>query len=318
MNTKQSSFKKVFGNLAVAALVTVGVSARSFAQDESQEPALTPQQEADLLFESSFVIDDEKPEAKVPSAKQRNAKPLEFAGWLLTVTERAERAAETGDHATAVKYYRAIALAVPDAATAFRKLCDSYELLGQLAEAERYCGAALTREGTKVSDYAHHANLIMRHPGALKPQELENLEALFAHLRKQPENAMAALELECLLGLREQSVPRLQACVTELNTRAPDSALSVAYEWRLAVAQLDRGAATRAVERAKQHNMPAAEVQRMEAATSHLMRPWEKMLKRYTHSLLWGAAVSTVIVTCVYWMFRRRKISQLVKRGLHA
>jgi hypothetical protein len=158
----------------------------------------------------------------------------------------------------------------------------------------------------------------MRHPGALKPQELENLEALFGHLRKQPENAMAALELECLLGLREQSVPRLQACVTELQTRAPDSALSVAYEWRLAVAQLDRGAATRAVERAKQHNVPAAEVQRMEAATSHLMRPWEKMLKRSTYSLLWGAAVSTVIVACVYWLFRRRKSSQPIKRGLHA
>jgi hypothetical protein len=158
----------------------------------------------------------------------------------------------------------------------------------------------------------------MRQPGTLAPHQRENLEALFAHLRKQPDNVMAALELECLFALREQSVPRLKACASELQARAPDSALSIGYAWRLAIAQLDRDAARRAVDSAKQHQLPAAEVERMQEATSHLMRPWEKMLKRYTHSLLWGAAMSTVIVGGLYWLLRRRKSSQLMKRGLHA
>ena len=65
---------------------------------------------------------------------------------------RAEAASQRGDHAAAVRYYRAVASAVPERAVAFSKLCKAHEALGEVQEAIRSCRKALGKGGAELEE----------------------------------------------------------------------------------------------------------------------------------------------------------------------
>jgi hypothetical protein len=72
--------------------------------------------------EAVFPIDDANPEAGVPTQVQANERPLDFGYYLQDLNERAERAVKRGDTDAAVRYYRAMAKAVPDSKIPVEKL----------------------------------------------------------------------------------------------------------------------------------------------------------------------------------------------------
>lgn len=280
--------------------------ASSVRAQTPEEPEPTPQEQADALFESNFEINHEKPESKIPTEEQRNAAPAEFGNWLMAMTELAERASQEGDHNESIKYFRALALAVPDSPAAFRRLCDAHDALNQRERAEQYCGAALNREGVRVSDYVHYVNLVLKQPGPLSAAKTENLNDTLSHLRGQRADPKIVTELECLYALKLQDEARLQACTQTLRQQQPNGHMTIAYEWRLAVLRLDRTAAEAAVVRAKQHGVPAATVKTMEEANRHLMHPVEKLLRRHGRSLIFAAIALLAAVGGGLYMWRRR------------
>ena len=279
--------------------------ALSGAPAAAQDPADVAQ--ADSLFKSVFVIDQSDPEARVPNDEERNRAPVAFGNYLMNLTEAAQHASEAGDHAKALKFYRALAKAVPDRAVGFSKLCAEYLGIGDRAQAEQACATALTLPGVTVEDHVLYVHAVLRQPEQLTSKQTADLDAVVAHL-KQSDAGEVADELSCLIGLKMQSVTRLGQCVSSLRTRDPNSALAIRYEWRLAIAKLDRSAARRAVARAKQYQLPALEIQRMELATNNLMYSWERSVRRFLPALL---PTAIALLAIVVWFAMRRRSALL-------
>src|SRR5262245_24065672 len=84
----------------------------------AQEAPAVPDALAPLPWQLSkaFPIDADNPEARIPTAKQRDRNPLEYGYFLQDLIEGAEQARRAGDHAAVVGYYRAVVKAVPDRA----------------------------------------------------------------------------------------------------------------------------------------------------------------------------------------------------------
>jgi tetratricopeptide (TPR) repeat protein len=296
---------KVAGLVALLAL-TATASARA------QETAEEAKAMADALFENRFQINDENPEAHVPSEADRNANPVEFGFFLMNLGIKADDAEKHGDHASAAKYYRAMVAAVPDRSAGFTKLCTAYEALGQRAQAEAVCGAALLRAGVTLDDYAHYVRLVVAQREALTDKQIRHVDEVVAHLRKQnPEVAMVA-ELQCQLGLRLKDPKRLAACTTQLQKLQPNDMKTITYSWLLAVMRLDRKAAWSLVDRAKRTGAPPDTLRTMEQATSGLRSPLEQTLRKAAP--VGGAVLLLVLVAALAW--RQRRMTQRFTPGV--
>jgi tetratricopeptide (TPR) repeat protein len=185
---------------------------------------------------SHWPIDKDNPESSIPTEAQRNAEPLEFGYWLQDLALRAEHeSTKTGDHAQAVKYYLAMAIAVPEPAVSYVKVCEEYEALGDIEKAQNACGVALSHDGVKVKDYARFVHLVLRKPGALSTKEVAALGHVIDHMKSEPEGRDAAYELECEVGTRTENVDQLLECTALLGTLAPEAPSTLTYEWELAV-----------------------------------------------------------------------------------
>jgi hypothetical protein len=76
-----------------------------------------------------FPIDDADPVRDVPTQAEADARPLDFAYYLQELAARADAATARGDHGAAVRYYRALARAVPDSSLPREKLSASLQAL---------------------------------------------------------------------------------------------------------------------------------------------------------------------------------------------
>ena len=162
--------------------------------------AEVPGQQPGML--SKWAIDDENPERSIPGERARNEDPLEFGYWLQDIILRAEVYSKHGKHDTAVKLYTALAIAVPERAVSWTKMCDEYEAMGQIEKARASCEVALLREGLMVKDYEHYVHLVLATPGPLTERQTLALEQVLTHLREDPAGRSAADALEGEIALR--------------------------------------------------------------------------------------------------------------------
>jgi hypothetical protein len=140
---------------------------------------------------SDFTIDDEHPSNKVPTLEQRNESPLQFGYWLQDMILRGERAAKQKDWPGVIKYYEALARAVPDRAISFSRLCLAYGETGKMEIAAANCGKAIQLGGATVIDHFRFVNDSLAKPKLL-PNEVADLDASITHLREKAPKAAAS------------------------------------------------------------------------------------------------------------------------------
>jgi len=247
------------------------------APDPVEEAHAAAKRSADDLFEG-FDIDDANPEAKVPTPAERDANPVQFGFYLMNLTEKAEEAYKRGEPAVAAKYYRAVVVAVPDAAVGFRKLCAAYELAGDRAKAEAACGAALLRNDALLDDYARYVRVVVAQREPLGEKQLKHVAEAVAFVRMKAPDKPVADQMECQLALRLKDERRLAECSSALQRRDAKDMSGISYAWLLAVMRLDRTAAAAALEQAKLAGADARAIEGMAAATENLRSPIEQFV----------------------------------------
>jgi hypothetical protein len=219
-------------------------------------------------LQTTFAIDDDDPERAIPSPQNTVRNPLQMGYWTMLMADRADAASKRGDHAAALKYYRALAKAVPDRAVGFLKVCASYEALGDWKNAVANCRAALGKGGATVEDHARFVRLLLAKHGALDATEVADAEAVIGHLDEVLATATVGAtllvhQLRCELGVRLEDVHRLEACTRSLAALAPNDPRTITFDWTLAMMRRDFDAAEGLVARASRVGLPEAAVDRM-------------------------------------------------------
>jgi hypothetical protein len=250
------------------ATVTVLAAAMILAAPGRAYGDAAPESHGDI---SAWPVDDKDPEKSIPPEKDRNRDPIQFAYWLMDLTARASGAAKRGDHRGAIKYYTAMAKAVPDRSIAFSKLCDEYGAVGEHANAVDACGMALSRDGVTVADYVHYMNLILTTPGKLNDAEVNALATVIKHLREDPTQAALTDELECEAGVRTNNVAQLIECTPGMMARAPNDPKTIVYTWNLAMERGRFDEARQILERARATQMKPEAIDQLETETTTTM-----------------------------------------------
>lgn len=239
---------------------------------------------------SQWPIDDAHPEKSIPSEQARNSQPLQFGYWLQDLTFKATRASKRGDHAAAARFFKAMAMAVPDRAIAYSQLCAEYEAMHDPNDAILACGDALLHDGVTVQDYSHFVRLIMAKPGELNTKDQAALELVLRHMREDSSGRDAADELACEIAVRTSNVGELRECTTALATRAPNDPQTIKFQWALAVQEGRLDSADKLVERARAMGIPVDQMQRTTDIDRRLRRK-RIVLTLVTIGLLVAAAV---------------------------
>ena len=267
---------------AVAGLLCLAVTdstpARAEGAPQPSASVQTPRRKGDDL--TVWTIDDELPESNIPGEGARNRNPLQFGYWLQDLTARAGKASEGGYHQTAVKYYRALAKAVPDQAIAFSKLCAEYDALGNRDDAILSCAAALIRPGVVLNDYFRYVHVVISKPGRLSDKDLSPLLDVISHVRADPGGGnQAADELECDVGVKTKDISRLEKCTASLANVAAKDPKTLTYQWSLAMLRNHYDEAESLLARVKESSMKPEGLAQMDRETrrgrfAHRMRTW--------------------------------------------
>ncbi|HEX2730058.1 MAG TPA: hypothetical protein VHM70_00580 [Polyangiaceae bacterium] len=255
--------------------------------------------------EGSFFVDDNDPEAHIPSVEERTKDPLKFGYFLMELSAKAAQAFNNKQYERAIKFYMAGVKIVPDAIEGWRKLCVSFEALGRLQEAEDACTVAIAQQGTTVGDHKKFVDVMLANrPGALTKEDIERVDGIVTHLSKYPAAALITAQASCQLASRLEDAKRLQQCTKVLNAQAPSDPLTISYDWALAVAQGDSDAAEREVQRAERAGLPAASIERMKSTAPTLIAQHRSPLARWG----WvGVGAALLLVIAVSLLFRRRR-----------
>lgn len=263
--------------LAAGALALFGsISGHAFAR------------EGDLA--TKFVVNDENPLVNIPTEEQRNQDPIEFGYFLQDLIARAEGAYTEQNWSEAVRYYKALAKAVPDKGTSFRKLCTAYEQLGDFVNAEGSCWALLQRSGTRVEDHFHFVRLALRDYQKADPQVKElrtkMIDKSIEHLRQhvtdhepltedmgQSDHKQLPLEqqvelVNCQLASYNNDVERLKGCVDALVKVNADKKLVIPFRWALATSLGDKAGVTEVIAEAKRAGLPNNVIEAFEKGPS--------------------------------------------------
>jgi tetratricopeptide (TPR) repeat protein len=217
---------------------------------------------------SKWPVNLDNPEDGIPNEKDRNEDPLNFGYWLQDVAANAEIKSKAGDHETAAKLWAALGKAVPDRAVSYIKLCEEYELMGDLTRATSACGDALLRDGLRVQDYTHFVKVMLAKPGELREKDVKALDAVLDHMKADPGGRDFVPDLECQVGAKTSNVAQLRECTTVLSVRAPDDAKTVTYLWALALAEGRFDDARKLGDRAKAAGVSGESVAAMERLTA--------------------------------------------------
>jgi hypothetical protein len=137
---------------------------------------------------TDFTINDQDPVASIPPVEQRDANPLEFGYWLQDMVLRGETAVREKSWDRAVKYYEALARAVPERAVSFSRLCVAYGELGKVEIAAGNCAKAIQLGGATVIDHFRFMNFTLG-KSTLSPGDVANIDASLAHLREHSTHA---------------------------------------------------------------------------------------------------------------------------------
>jgi len=275
------------------------------AVDEGAEAQRQPGQ-----LSSKFAIDARDPESSVPSVKERERNPLEFGYFLQDLLERAAHAQKALDYDGVIRYYRAVAKAVPDSAKGWSKLCEAYETTKDRDRAIRACKYAIDRRGVELQDYLRYVRLILSGQAPLTEAEQAELNAVFQHLQKQPPGSglgPVVDQLRCEMGVKMRSVPILEECTKQLATGAPSDPRTVVFQWNLAVLKGQRDEAERYVGLARKSGVVAESIDRMQRLTSD-------MGGRPGLAVVAGAALLGCLAIGVLLVMRRRMVTHRLAR----
>jgi len=304
---------------AIVGLVTATYSAPVAAQ-EAPSPAPTTSVERYSAQEppadrkgvhwqlsSAFPINPGDPEASVPSIEARNKDPLQFGYYLQDLASEGAYADKAHDYAKAVKYWRALAIAVPDVGIGFRKSCQAYQKMNDREKALEFCAAAINREGIMLDDYVNYGQLLLAKPKALDPVELADIEAVIQHLRDgkdgQPDAGILAEQFACEVGMRLNDVKRLERCTQRLALATKNDQKTLFYQWSLAILNKNYPEARRLLGEMKKTPMKADALRRLEEATK-AGDWWRKLFRDWRYGAGLGAAV--LLLACTILWRRRR------------
>jgi tetratricopeptide (TPR) repeat protein len=215
---------------------------------------------------SKWPINDDDPESSIPSQKDLDADPMEAGYFLQDLIYRAEVYSKHGKHDAAARLYLALAKAVPERSTAFAKLCDEYEIIGDSEKAIGACQAALLRDGVLVRDYEHYVRVVLASPGPLNERRTQALAMVMDHMRKDPAGKPFADELECEISVRTSSRSGLEHCTTNLKVTAPNDPKTISYEWALAMVAGRLDEASGLIDQAKAVGFKAEGIAHMQSA----------------------------------------------------
>jgi len=291
--------------LAVAAaLVAFGGGGTRVAAAAAPVPSTTAS--AERL--SNFAIDDADPESSVPSAAARDGNPMQYGYFLQDLGARADERERAGDHASAARYYRALAKAVPDVAVGWAHLCSSLEAAGQREAAIDACKRALGLPGVVVADSARFVRLVLAKRGQLTAEETADVKAVVEHLESEAESRVTAAQLRCTWALRAHDVPMLEACTKTLDALAPNEAETISFAWALALENHDRAAADRLITRAKAAGVKPEGLSEMEKATAELGGFWTGTLAGWRGLVAVGLALAAA-AAALMWVRRASRQS---------
>ena len=251
--------------LALVPRTAIGESSLPTAATE-ERPAERPEGAAPGQI-SRFAIDPNNPEASIPPDSEKNRDPLQFGYLLMDLTDRGESAIQSGDHQTAIRYYRALAKAVPNRSISFSKLCSEYQALGAREQALAHCRAALLLGGVKVEDFLRFSELVLGTPGTLSADLIREVDEVVKHLAIVDKDGPYSATVECKLGLRLKDPGRMHNCTQRLGILLPKDPQTISFEWAYALMRKDYNAAQSYVSDAKNVEMGPDAIQRMEYAT---------------------------------------------------
>jgi hypothetical protein len=285
----RAAARGIGGALSAGAVVTAALFAAMAAAPGAARAE--PQPGSDML--SNYKIDDANPEASIPSVERQNRDPLEFGYLLQDLLFKAKVAKDKGNHAAAARYYMALAKAVPQRSYSFGRACEELAAAHDRARALVFCRQALTLDGVTPDDYATFVKLLLAENGSLGDAQRKEIDAVMVHLAKEPEAEVLTQRLKCEVALRTHDVPALQACSTTLAAKAPKDAMTISFQWALALEQHDGARATELVALARKAGMAKEGIAKMEQATQRLGR------QRRLHNVFWALGAVLLAVALV-------------------
>jgi tetratricopeptide (TPR) repeat protein len=221
---------------------TRGIRSRYFACSLAVTALAAPAASADGTAGSERGVDAPAQPDTLPSREVLDRDPAAAGLMLFDLLEQAELAEKQGDAPAAVRYYEAIARAVPERATAFSKLCELYQRLGQREPAIAACYRATGLPGTKVADQLRYAELLLAKPAGqeFRDVEIRELRSTFEHLRGAGAESAQLEILECQLAVVLEDLAAMRTCVERLHaTLPPQSPVTLTYEMSLAFFERD-------------------------------------------------------------------------------
>ncbi|MEO5768282.1 MAG: hypothetical protein ABIS92_08005 [Polyangia bacterium] len=256
---------------------------------------------------AKFAIDPRNPEGNIPSIKDRNSNPLEFGYFLQDLLERAEQARKENDFEGVIRYYRAVAKAVPDNAKGWSKLCEAYDFVKDRDRAIRACKYAIDRPAVELQDYLRYVRLILSREDQLPASDQGEVNAVLAHLDEQPSLELVSNELRCEAGVKLKDVAMLERCTKVLVRLAPGDPKTVVFQWSLAMQKGQRSEAERFIALARKSGVVLANVERMEKVTSSSLDGDAR------HRMVLGAIVLLLGSLTLVAVARRRASQRLAR-----
>jgi hypothetical protein len=202
----------------------------------------------------------------LPTPEQMAEDPAQAGLELFDLLEGAERAEKQKDYATAAKYYLTLARIVPERATAFSKLCEMYEALGQREQGIAACYRATGLEGAKVADNLRYVRLLLSAPEnrALTPSEVAAVRATLEHLAKAGVESPEIDLLGCQFAVSLENDEAMRGCVRRLEQTQPGSPVALTYRLSLALFERDFARARACIEEARRMSMNPESISLME------------------------------------------------------
>jgi hypothetical protein len=279
--------------------LTAAVLAAALLAPVAQVLAQSAQEDADALFETKFLIDYEDPTRAIPSEAERNEAPLDFAYFIMNLSELAQDAEKQHDREAQIRYLRGIAAAVPTRSLGFSKLCAAYEANQQLSEAERSCSAAITLPGATLEDFARYVRVLFSQERELDAAQLATVEAVGDHLRREAKDSPILIDIECQLAIRTKDRARYAVCTKVLEALPDNDVKRLSYNWSWAMGQRDFSQAGALIKRAEQSALPSDLVERMARTRMAQMPWWRRTAEHIFATQLWIATLAVTLL-CLF------------------
>jgi len=249
----------------------------------------------------------------VPTAQEMNADPASAGIALFDMLESAASAEKKKDYATAVKYYQALAQIVPEQATAFSKLCENYEAMGDRQHGIAACYRATGLPGTKVADNLRYVRLLLSAPPgqALTPVEAGQVRATLEHLAGAGVESAEVDLLGCQFAVAIENRDAIRGCVQRLEQTQPGTPITLTYRMSLALLERNFSQARALIEEARRIPLNPEAIALMEREVEALQHPGGGVVaslsnvpKGWLASL--GALGAAIAGLALLWVRRRR------------